>query len=431
MLGRAIGPEEADRLLAWLEGAQGVALAVSGGADSVALMRLYAAWRDRRRPGVPSVVLTVDHGLRPDSAREAAQVARWAADLGLAHELLTWTGDKPATGIQAAARRARYRLMRARCVSLGLTHLITAHHLDDQAETVLMRAARGSGLDGLAAMAAQVPLGGPMLVRPLLEIPKSRLLATLDELGQTWVDDPSNDDRRFVRARWRRLMPALAAEGLTPERLGELARRAGRARAALEAAADALCRQAVCADAAGFCRLDARALTEASEDTGLRVLSRVVRGAAGAERAPRQHRLERLYAALAAHAQGAPFPGATLGGCRLMPTGQGIVALREDGRCPPQTVRLTPRESLLWDGRFRISADDIAPRAVVRPIGAEGVAALRRNSALRPMPVAAARISAGIFIGDELHAAPHLEAEPGRYSPPGLKVRFIGAGGTG
>src|SRR3954466_2707365 len=157
-------------------------LAISGGPASTALMWLAARWRARRKRGPKLIAVTIDHGLRPESAREALTVKRLARKLGIAHRTMAWTGTKPATGIQEAARNARYRLLADAARKSGARHILTAHTLDDQAETVLFRLARGSGVSGLKGMSglrrfdAQRP--ALSLVRPLLSIPKSRLLAT-------------------------------------------------------------------------------------------------------------------------------------------------------------------------------------------------------------------------------------------------------------
>ena len=136
------------------------ALAVSGGSDSTALMVLFADWlRQRRADAGAHTVLTVDHGLRPESAAEARAVADQAAALGFRHALLVWRGPKPSTGLQAAAREARYQLMRDYMGAHDIATLFTAHTRDDQAETLLMRLARGSGLDGLAAIAPSIEAG--------------------------------------------------------------------------------------------------------------------------------------------------------------------------------------------------------------------------------------------------------------------------------
>src|SRR5207245_7672900 len=181
--------------------------------DSVALMWLAARWRGARKRGPRLIAVTVDHGLRPEAAREAREVKQLARSLGLPHRTLRWTGPKPKTGLPAAARDARYRLLAQAARAHGATHILTAHTRDDQAETLLMRMARGSGLAGLAAMARQAKREGVILARPFLQVSKSRLVATLTRAKVGFAIDPSNRDLHFTRPRFRALMPALAAEG--------------------------------------------------------------------------------------------------------------------------------------------------------------------------------------------------------------------------
>jgi len=260
-----------DALFAALAGAGGILAAVSGGPDSTALMHLLARWSAAgRRP--PVLVTTVDHGLRPESAAEAAFVAREAAALGLGHRILSWIGPKPGTGIQEAAREARYRLL-VQCVrEEGASHLVTAHTRDDQAETVLMRLARGSGVGGLSGMHPDRDRDGIRHVRPLLDWPKAALLDLCRTQGWRFLDDPSNADERFERVRWRRIMPLLAAEGLTAERLVRFSERMRRADEALAAKAlQAFERAGPVAEEGGL-SLQAGPLAEEPFEIALRVL---------------------------------------------------------------------------------------------------------------------------------------------------------------
>lgn len=241
----AVRDAEAGALFRGLEDLHGLLLAVSGGSDSTALLVIAARWaeklRQRRKRAPKLLAVTVDHGLRPEARREAAQVRRLARQLGIPHRTLQWSGRKPATGLQEAARFARYRLLAEAAVRAGYEHILTAHTLDDQAETVLFRLARGSGLTGLAGMAAAVtlPAGGDaaiFLVRPLLPVSKARLVATLKKAGVAHSEDPSNVDPRFTRTRLRALMPHLAREGLDARGLARLAARMRRAEATVEVA---------------------------------------------------------------------------------------------------------------------------------------------------------------------------------------------------
>jgi tRNA(Ile)-lysidine synthase len=240
----AVRDEEANALFRGLEGLPGIVIAVSGGPDSTALLLLAARWAKRQKRWAPKLVaVTVDHGLRPQAAAEAAAVKRLAHHLGVAHTTLRWRDKKPKSGLQNAARIARYRLLAQATTRAGYAHIMTAHTLDDQAETVLFRLARGSGITGLAGMATAslLPVGGNeiFLVRPLLHIPKSRLVATLKAAGIAYAEDPSNNDPRFTRARLRALMPALAREGLDARGLSRLAVRLRRAEATIEFAVHA------------------------------------------------------------------------------------------------------------------------------------------------------------------------------------------------
>ncbi|MBM6579638.1 tRNA lysidine(34) synthetase TilS [Microvirga sp. BT689] len=224
--------EGLDCLFSPLNQASGILAAVSGGPDSIALMHCLARWASTGRHP-PIFVATIDHGLRPEAADEAAFVAAEASALNLPHRTLPWTGEKPKAGIQEAAREARYRLLVAHAREAGASHLVTAHTLNDQAETVLMRLSRGSGLSGLSGMRRETDRQGIRHVRPLLDLPKSLLVESCRVRGWRFVVDPSNADERYARVRWRRLMPLLAEEGLTAGRLARLAERAAQADEAL------------------------------------------------------------------------------------------------------------------------------------------------------------------------------------------------------
>lgn len=233
-----ISVPQAKQLFARWSNASALILAVSGGPDSVALMWLAARWRRSLKRGPALTVVTVDHGLRAESAREARDVKRLAASLDLPHRTMRWTGDKPKAGLPAAARDARYALLADAARKVGAAHVMTAHTRDDQAETVLMRMARGSGLAGLGAMSVETERHGVVIVRPLLRVPKSQLIATLDKARLGYAVDPTNTDPGFTRPRLRALMPALAAEGMDSRSLQRLAARMARADAALDVMAD-------------------------------------------------------------------------------------------------------------------------------------------------------------------------------------------------
>lgn len=212
-------------------------LAVSGGADSLALMLLAARYAQTPEARGRFFVYSVDHGLRPEATGEVAFVIGEAEKLRFAARGLRWTGRKPATGVQQAARRARYRLIGEAMRADAVPVLLTAHHLGDQAETVLMRLAHGSGLEGLRGMDYFTEVEGISIVRPLLGVDPDELRRVVADAGLTPVADPSNTDTDYERVRWRQMLPHLSALGLDPTRLSQFALRMRDADRALEHAA--------------------------------------------------------------------------------------------------------------------------------------------------------------------------------------------------
>jgi tRNA(Ile)-lysidine synthase len=286
-----ISVQDAKALFADFKALPAIVLAVSGGPDSVALMWLMARWRDGLARGPRLLAVTVDHGLRPEAAREARDVKRLAQQLELPHRTMRWTGDKPRTGVPAAARTARYRLLAQAARTLGAMHVLTAHTRDDQAETLLMRLLRGSGIAGLSAMTRESARQDVLLVRPLLDVPKSRLIATLNKAKIDFADDPTNRDTVLTRPRLRELLPLLAAEGGDARGLARLASRLARANAAVDVLADGAERYLALTDfgmrrgfAAGNLQtkkfdaneFDARAFAAMPEEIRLRLLMRAI-----------------------------------------------------------------------------------------------------------------------------------------------------------
>jgi len=274
----AITASQAKSLFADLRSAPVIVLAVSGGPDSIALMWLAARWRRTLSRGPRLIAVTVDHGLRVEAAREARDVKRLARRLDLPHRTLRWRGAKPKTGVPAAARVARYRLLAEMARANGATHILTAHTRDDQAETLLMRMLRGSGIAGLAAMARQSERAGVWLVRPLLDVPKSQLVATLNKAKIAFAEDPTNRDTSYTRPRLRALMPKLAEEGGDVRNLVRLAARLARANAALEVLVDGAERYLALSDRDDAARFgfDAQAFAGLPEEIRLRLLMRAI-----------------------------------------------------------------------------------------------------------------------------------------------------------
>jgi tRNA(Ile)-lysidine synthase len=365
----ALGPyERAPRL----------AVAVSGGADSMALLLLSRDWA--AACGGSVVALTVDHGLRPEAATEAARVARWAAALGIPHRVLNWTGAPPRGDLQAAARAARYHLLESACAEMAIFHLLLGHHRGDQAETFLLRLARGSGLDGLAGMSAIVERPDCRLLRPLLSAPGARLRATLEARGQPWIEDPSNRNPAFARVRLRQSRAILAREGLDEARLAETAARLGRARAALEPDLARLLVRVATPHPAGFVRLDSATLAQAPAELGLRALAAILAAVGGNDYPPRLVALERLYAEIGA----GPSRGRTLAGCRILPHRGALLVCREPAALAAP-VSVPPGGKGCWDRRFHLILPDDAPAGMM--LGALGPARLSADRSALPAAV--------------------------------------------
>ncbi len=301
-------------------------VAVSGGPDSLCLTLLAHEWAAVR--GGEVIGLTVDHGLRPDSAAEANRVGGWLGARGIRHQILNWRGDKPGTGIQEAARHARYRLLNQWVRDHGCLHLLLAHTRDDQAETFVMRLGRGSGLRGLAAMPAVSYGADARLLRPLLGFRKSRLMATLRDRGQHWIDDPSNDDIRFERVRTRGFLARLENGGFPIHRLGDAATAAGGIRMRLDRHCARALAHTVAMRGGEHALIDRERFARLPEEIQRQVIGRLLAAVGGAPYEPRGEKLERLLTGL----RRPDWRGATLGGCRLSPHGPGIRVTPEGPR---------------------------------------------------------------------------------------------------
>ena len=400
-----VTPGEFARAMAALDGiepAPAVAVGLSGGGDSLALVLLLRHWVAER--GGSLLALTVDHGLRAESAEEAAAVGQVMARLNIPHRVLRWEGAKPAAGLQAAARTARHRLLADACVEAGILHLALAHHRDDQAETVLLRLARGSGTDGLAGMAAVRADGAVRVIRPLLGFSHGRLLATCRAAGLEWVEDPSNRNPRFARARLRAACDLLGGEGLDGDRLCEVARRAGRARAALERATADLLAQAATIHPEGWVTLDPASLSAAPEEIALRALAQALATVGGAGPV-RDEALERLLGSLA------DGQGGTLGGC-VVRLRRGSVMVAREPAAVVERLTVPPGGRVLWDGRFDLRVSGRWTRPVeVAALGGAGWrerAGRGGHSGLPDLPVPVRETLPSLWLGTEMLAIPTI-----------------------
>lgn len=350
-----------------LDAGDALAVAVSGGSDSLALLLLADAFA-RRRPALRLTAVTVDHDLRPRSAAEAAWVAAFCRERGIAHETAVWRGEKPKTGLAAAAREARYRLLADAARRAGASVILAGHTLDDQAETLAMRATRGEGA-GMAGMARATLFDGRVwIARPLLGTRRQALRDWLGRRGLGWIDDPSNDDHAYERVRVRR---ALTPAGV--ERLGAEARRQALARQALAESAAAMTGRFASRPAPGLLRLDP-AFLDAGPDAGgdareaaILALRALLATAGGTPRLPDRARVEALLGRLAG---GTPLR-ATLSRAAIDARRAGIFLRREARGLPFAPLGADP---VLWDGRLRVLAASGAPALRVGPLGREGAA---------------------------------------------------------
>jgi len=413
-----------------------IGLAVSGGADSTALMHLATRWLALLEAAAPAcVVLTVDHGLRAEAAAEARAVAEQANALGLPHETLHWVGEKPRANVQALARNARLELLTEAARRHDLSALVMAHHLDDQAETFLLRLARGSGVAGLAAMADERMLDGITLLRPLLGVSRARLRATLLDAGVGWSEDPSNTDAGYARVRMRGLMPALAGEGLTAERLAGTARHMRRAADALDALVDGFLADSALVHPGGFVGLRPGALAAAREEIALRLLARAIRFAGGQRYTPRLDALEGLFDSLTDTA--AQRVCRTLGGAVVERACGAVWIYREAGRDGFEECDLSGAEPVIWDRRFRVSLQEpvVNERLTLRALGLDGRCQLDAETG-GEWPKRAVETVPSLWIGENVVAAAGVpvasiggrDAPVARFEP---IAPLAGAGGAG
>ncbi len=389
MLTPGAGSGLAEAFFQHIDFSGGAVAAVSGGSDSIALLVLLKHHLDRAFPAAPLLAVTVDHALRPGSGAEAAGVAAFCAARGIPHRIMVWRGEKPAQGLPAAAREARYRLLAEAAAQSGIAAIATGHTADDQAETVLMRQARGGGDGrGLAGMAPATLYGGKIwIVRPLLGVRRATLRAMLRGEGIAWAEDPTNVDKTFERPRTR---AALAADEGKLHAALALAESSARARLDLGLRAAALIRAHAGLPCAGLMRLAPAFAAVPDREAAIYALRILLATAGGTRFLPDQ----RVAAALLEGIGAGPLR-ATLSRVVADSRRSGIFLYRE-GRGLPPVSRVSGGS--IWDGRRRITFGDAVASAVIAPLGAVAAAAsdaevagvarslVRRALAAEPVP---------------------------------------------
>jgi len=400
-----------------------VCVAVSGGGDSMALVLLMDRWARAR--GGRVVGLSVDHRLREGSADEARRVGTWLSGRNIEHHILNWRDPNGASALQENARIARYDLMEQWCRDHGILHLLLAHNAEDQAETFLMRLSKGSGPDGLSAMSAVTERQHCRFVRPLLSVSGENLRRFLKDQGQDWIEDPSNQNPRFERIRWRQVM---AEQNLLADGFCHAAARYGRVRMVLDHEAARLSAKCVLVHPAGFIRLRRELLFAAPTELSERVLARSLMVVGGALYPPRRHKLERLMETV----RGQEETTRTLGGCLIEQTDDYIQISREL-RALPAPLPVDTGMRLTWDRRFCLNISGTSQQSsaplLVQPLGAQGDRELR---SLGPLSGAGAlprtvRLSLPALVdGNGVLCVPHLaysrSGEDQQQGPTGVQI---------
>lgn len=332
-----------------------VAIAVSGGGDSMALLHLA-------RQAGPVAAVTVDHGLRDGSATESAGVARFCESHGIPHETLHWQHGHVPGNLPAAARDARYALMAAWGLTQGIDCILLGHTADDRAETFLMRLAREAGVDGLSGMAARFTRDGMLWRRPLLDVSRAALRDVLRAAGVSWVEDPTNDDVGYDRVKARHILHALEPLGITAAGLGRVTAQLDDVRVALDDAVVRAAGQVVRQEAGDLC-IDWPALQTHPAEIIRRLIIASLGWMSGTPYPPRRDEVSLVVMAMESAGQ------KTLAGCILRRRGDILRMGRE-----LQAVReLDTASDALWDNRWRLDGPHGAQMRI-RALGAAGLA---------------------------------------------------------
>lgn len=379
-----------------------IGVAVSGGGDSVALMHILSRLFEGSETQLHAA--TVDHGLRPESADEAGQVRGMAEAMGVSHSILRWRDWDGTGNLQDQARRARYELLSDWCKSIGVSVLALGHTADDQAETVLMRLARASGVDGLAGIPTKRTMNGIMVMRPMLDLTRQDLRKYLTDNDLPWIEDPSNEDRRFARIKAREALECLDDLGVSVTALSGVARNLSQAREALDWYSFLAARDI--ADVfGGDVVLDLRQFRTLPDEIARRLLVRAITWISGAQYPPRRAPLMDVLDSI----RRGRGRSATLGGCRILRQGRSIWICREYNAVRDEFSS----PSKVWDNRWHMTSDAKGEDLQVRPLGRRGLT-FCENWRETGAPYAALLASPSVWKGDELVAAP-LAGLPGEW----------------
>lgn len=389
-----------------------IAVAVSGGPDSMALAHCAKRWADIN--GVKTYAFIVDHRLREESAEEAAQTKQRLSNMGIVAEILVWKHDDVKSRIHVIARQARYDLLIGACKENSINALLLAHQRDDQAETILMRLAKGSGPEGLAGIDPVSVRDGINLLRPLLSVSKSRLISTCVAAGIEYATDPSNVSEKYARGRLRKILPLLEQEGMTVDRLIDLGQREREAKEALDHGKRMLLRAAAWMDNAGTISLNLEQLRSAPTALAARAFSHCLEAINRSAYPPERASLMPVLHSLLSDE---PMPVCTLSGCMIGKTASSATIIREFSHITG-VLPISPGQTVLWDGRWQVtirkeySGHDLT----VKPLGTQPHEAIDSLSPALRHDVPQGRVRANlpaIWSGERLAIIPDIFALSG------------------
>lgn len=372
-----------------------LAIAVSGGSDSMALAILVKNYCNDK--GINCIALTVDHGLRKDSKNEAIQVKNWLKPLGYNHEILTWEGAKPESNIQAEARKARYQLLTKYCIDNNIKSLLLAHHIEDQAETVVMRLLRGSSLNGLQAMLPIRSHNKINIIRPLLGFTKSELQELLISEGQKWIEDPSNQNIDYDRVWLRKMLATHRNSSLLHKRLAETVSRLQQTQEYLSSQIDQYWQENVRVDNKGYVWLDKIWFNSVHREIQYQIFHKAIKIVSGRQSALRYDSLNKALDV----ASKEEATRHTLGGCIIHIRNKEIFIYREPSDLENKKIR--------WENHFLVSLPSEDYK--IEPLGKSNFEKITGENNIeidKKLPKAVFYTLPSIWHLDNLVAIPHM-----------------------
>lgn len=396
--------------IGYFESTPVLAVAVSGGADSVALLHLTNGWAKER--GGKVIALTVNHNLRPEAVQEAAQVNKWCESHGIEQHILCWQSPSPVhSSIQENARIARYQLMIRWCNDNNVLHLLTAHHRDDQVETMFFRLARGSGLDGLSSMSVQNVVDGVRLLRPLLAIPKSSLVEYLGEEKQKWLEDPSNQNPLYARVHIRQQLTHAENNIDLKQRSIVVINKLGKFRNLLENNLVSQMTNCISVYSQGYAAINLTEFNKLDNVITLKAIAALICNLSGSEHPPRTHKLQEMNSLIR---NGQLRTKYCIGGLLFEPVKEQNILVYRENKAIEEAITLEPGIAAFWDKRFviKISSDvkNSSPMRV-QALGSNGLAEVRKNAKhlLKSTPPdRIIRTFPSIWLLEELLSVPHI-----------------------